>query len=181
MKTFVCLVCAIFLITNFGFAQEGCTLKECLMECYNLDANAAKTVLSKFIPLIQHPDVAEEFIQLSQSLQIDFSANPPSQNLVQDDAVTVAPEFHEVLFESPFVRILWGVTKPGESEPFHTHQWRHIMVILSEAKFQMEYADGTVEIDTFPIGVYDLPAESASSAYTNIGDSVYKSVIFEIK
>lgn len=38
------------------------------------------------------------------------------------------------------------------------------MIILQESTFRIENSDGSIEYDEWPIGVYDLPAESTPSA-----------------
>jgi hypothetical protein len=55
------------------------------------------------------------------------------------------------------------------------------MVMLQDATFKIENADGSIEIDTWPMGVYELPPETTCSAYTNIGSTEFIALIFEVK
>jgi len=45
------------------------------------------------------------------------------------DAVVVAPNSHEVLFENDRVRVIRVVIQPGEKEPMHHHQWSSVMIV----------------------------------------------------
>lgn len=157
---------------------------DCLSTCYQINQSAVDIILSKVMPELPNPKLSaslNDFIKLSKSLNIAFLKNPPLSSLLPEDAILKAPKWHEVLFDSPYIRVLWALTKPGEFEPFHTHQWRHIMLIIEGAEFKMEESNGSIVVDTFPIGVYDLPPEKTSSAYTNVGNTNFKALVFEIK
>lgn len=41
--------------------------------------------------------------------------------------------------------------------------------------------NGSIERDLWPIGVYELPAETAPLGYTNIGETEFQALRFEIK
>lgn len=92
----------------------------CLKMCYHVDQTTIPKVIDKFGPLLdnidQH-DIVHEFIQMSNALNIDFSNNKTDVPLPTDDAVSEAPEWHEVLFESPYVRILWELLSPVTVNP----------------------------------------------------------------
>lgn len=55
------------------------------------------------------------------------------------------------------------------------------MVIIQGGLFEITGSDGSIQTDFWPPGVYDLPAESISSAYKNIGTTEFKALRFEIK
>lgn len=55
------------------------------------------------------------------------------------------------------------------------------MVITQAGKYEIKNSDGHLEKSLWPIGVYELPAETTPSAYTNIGDSEFQALRFEIK
>jgi len=155
----------------------------CLRESYRVDSKAISVILTKLNPLLENCDLhplVDSFIKKSYGLNISFS-NKQASALPADDAVVQAPEWHEILFENAAVRVLWIDSKPGDREPYHTHHWKSIMVITQPGHFKIENADGTVENDLWPIGVYELPADTQSSAYTNTGDTEFKALRFEIK
>ena len=120
-------------------------------------------------------------IEKSNKLNINFSEKKTDTNIPFDDAVSRAPKWHEVLFESPYVRVLWGDSTPGDEEPFHTHHWKSLMVIIQAGEYEITNPDGSIQNDLWPAGVYELPAESDPSAYKNTGSSEFKALRFEIK
>lgn len=138
--------------------------------------------MTKLAPLLNDVStysVLDQFIEKSRKLHIPFSQrDTPHDN---DDCTLRAPKWHEVLFDSPNVRILWGVTEPGEREPSHQHKWQSLMLVIQGSLFYIENADGSTEEGEWPMGVYELPTEKDSSAYTNIGSSTFKALRFEIK
>lgn len=97
------------------------------------------------------------------------------------DGVLVAPEWHKVLFENDEMRVLWGETKPGEKEKLHMHYCPSLMIILSGAEFEIEYADGTKEIGHWGVGKYDLPPDEQPASYTNIGNTSFIAIRIEYK
>lgn len=178
------------LFTASGYAENRTLIdhktievENCLVTCYHIDHENARTIISRVTPLLEnvedHP-ILDDFIKVSTALSLRHDDSSPSI-LLPSDALVAAPDWHEVLLENSYVRVLYGYSKPGDVEPFHTHQWRHLMLILTEARFKMESAAGAIEVDTFPIGFYDLPAEDIPMAYTNVGVTDFNALIFEIK
>ena len=163
--------------------QKHSEVENCLTSCYRVDQKNAALITSLLIPLMNdekdHPTL-DAFIEKSKSIHIDFARNPIAK-LSPDDAILKAPLEHHILFESPHVRILRGLVKCGEYEPSHLHQWDRLMVVIRGAKFKTECFNGTVEIDDCPIGTYELQAEDTPSAYTNIGETTFDALVFEIK
>lgn len=137
--------------------------------------------LNPLIENIHNHDVVEEFIKKSKELNIQFGAKKAEPTLPLDDAVSQAPKWHEILFESPYVRILWGDSMPGDEEPLHTHHWKSLMVIIQAGEYEIKDPEGYTQSGLWPIGVYELPAETSPLAYTNIGNSEFKALRFEIK
>ena len=182
----LCLLLAVFSYAEDDqilITQKTAEIENCLVICYHIDHDSAMTIIPRFYPLlnsVEYHSVLDDFIKSSMVLAYCFE-NPFPSKLLPNDAVIKASDWHEVLLESPYIRVLYGYSKPGDFEPFHTHQWRHLMLILTEARFKMESANGMIEIDTFPIGVYDLPPEETPMAYTNIGTTDFRALIFEVK
>jgi hypothetical protein len=158
------------------------TLKACLRDHYHIDESSMAPIMLKLKELIDSPNgyhVIDDFIEKSALLDIQFVEG--YDVLGSDDGVLRAPEWHEVLFESPSVRVLWGESMPGDTEPPHTHYWRSLMLITSSGTFEINNADGSAERDVWPIGVYALPPETSPSSYTNIGSTAFRALRFEIK
>ncbi len=59
------------------------------------------------------------------------------------DPLVVAPQFHELIFENDWVRVLEVRVKPGEFEPLHKHI-QSVIVILQGGTARLTLPDGTV-------------------------------------
>lgn len=165
-------------------SKKSAELGQCLRDCYGVDQKTATRIILKLHPLLEDPrytTIIDDFIKKSEELDIRFIKNKSADPLNDDDAVLKAAKWHKVLFESPYVRILWTFMKPGEVETAHLHQWKSLMIIIQAAKFETKNRDGSVEEDDYPIGVYELPPETQPAAYTNVGNTAFKALRFEIK
>lgn len=177
----------IFLICSVGYAADGVKAKRqelhrCLCKCWGIDPHTAVFIERKVKVLlddtVQHA-ILDNFIEKSKKLNINFSAEKKLTPLPAEDGVLRSPKQHLVIFESPYVRVLWGSTLPGEVEPLHIHAWPSLIVIIKPTVYKIDYANGTSEIGNWPIGVYDLPIEHYSC--TNIGPEADECLRFEIK
>lgn len=171
------------LANHSNFLNKSLELENCLISCYQIDPNNAVLIRSYFDPLLneeKYHAVIDSFIEKSEKLDIEFN-NTPNQELSPDDGVLKATQWHNILFESAHVRVLRGVVNCGDCDPFHLHQWERLMVVVQGAAFRTEFFNGTVEIEDCPIGIYELQAETTPSSYTNIGNTIFESLIFEIK
>lgn len=171
-------------ISNLMLFNKTKEIQHCLNSCYDINEISVREIIIKLQPLIEnfeHHMVLDEFIEKSQELKIQFLQQGEEYILQNDDAVLRAPQWHEVIFESPFVRVLWGESNPGDKEPYHTHRWKSLMIITHPGTFEIKNANGDIEKDLWPIGVYELCAETSSSTYTNVGTSTFKALRFEIK
>lgn len=170
--------------TRSKIAHKSLEVENCLKTCYHIDEKSIPEIILKFTPLItnlDYHDILDDFIAKSKNISIKPSTSTINAALLKNDAVLQAPEWHEILFESPSLRILWGRSSPGDHEPFHTHQWPSLMVITQAGKFAIKSPDGSIETDVWPAGVYELPAETVPLAYTNVGESEFQALRFEIK
>jgi hypothetical protein len=64
------------------------------------------------------------------------------------DALTAAPEHHQLLFEDDKVRVIDTQIPPGERTAVHTHRWPSILYIVSTSEFLRRDADGSVITDS---------------------------------
>lgn len=159
-------------------------IKQCLQECYQIDDATVKMVLNKMRPLIENVSlhtILREFIDKSKKLNIQFSVPKLSESLPKDDAILRAPKWHEIIYESPYVRVLWLNAQPGDHEPFHTHHWKSLLLIIQGSQFEIENSDGSTVNDIWDVGVYELPSETEPASYSNVGSSEFKALRFEIK
>jgi hypothetical protein len=81
------------------------------------------------------------------------------------DAIVVAPESHNIVYEDSTVRILKVICAPGVEEPIHTHKYKSVMWFTQSAHFiyynyildsnnQLVKNDST-EIKGFPAEILD--------------------------
>lgn len=158
-------------------------LLRCLDECWGVDRHTSAFILNKFRPILDdaaHQPIIDDFIAKSELIGLDFSIEKALPMLPPEDGLCQAPKQHRVVFESPYVRILWGSTLPGELEALHMHIWNSLMVIIKPTAFEIYYPDGRVEVGDWPIGVYELPGGEQYSC-RNIGPTADVCLRFEIK
>lgn len=174
-----------YLLLNVNIYAMDITqrLKSSLSAQYHLDQTSLDSIVAKLKPFIEnheHDAMLESFIDLSAQHSKKSSSISGEEPLPADDAVVVAPEYHEVLAENNMVRVLWGVSEAGDQEPLHRHHWESILLILEGATFEIDYADGSQERDYYPSGVYALPADTQAAAYKNL-DARCSFLRFEMK
>jgi hypothetical protein len=155
-------------------------LTECLIACYGINSKTAFVVSSKLTDCIDLNGI-DEFIKQSRSLQIDFRAIQEETSLPLNDAVLAASEYHKIVFESPYVRITHGIVQPNERVPFHSHQWKSILVVLQGASFLIENEKNEFDTGTWPAGVYVIEGDKSPYAYTNTSSTEFEDLNFEIK
>ena len=78
------------------------------------------------------------------------SSRPPDPLDAQHtlDAMTAAPDHHEVLLENERVRVLDTRLGPGESTPVHTHCWPAVLYVLGWSDFVRHGEDGNAILDS---------------------------------
>ena len=64
------------------------------------------------------------------------------------DAMSAAPDHHEVLVENDRVRVLDTRLGPGERTPVHVHQWPAVLYIMSWSDFVRYDPEGNVLVDS---------------------------------
>jgi len=77
----------------------------------------------------------------------DQTTSPPDSHRALD-AMTAAPDHHDVLLENERVRALDTRLGPGESTPVHTHCWPAVLYVLGWSDFIRHDADGNVILDS---------------------------------
>jgi len=103
------------------------------------------------------------------------------------DAMTAAPDHHEVLLENDRVRVLDSRVGPGDATPVHTHRWPAVLYILGVGDFVRYDADGTAvfdsrESETAPqVGQTVWSPPLAPHFVRNIGDREIHVISVELK
>lgn len=102
------------------------------------------------------------------------------------DALIAAPEYHCLLFENEFVRVLDTNVPPGNTVPLHTHRWPSTLYILSWSDFVRRDGGGKIMIDSRAIAT---PAKGSAvwseplAAHTleNVGETELRVITVEVK
>jgi quercetin dioxygenase-like cupin family protein len=102
------------------------------------------------------------------------------------DALIAAPEYHSLLFENEFVRVLDTNLPPGKMVQLHTHRWPSTLYILSWSDFVRRDGGGEIVIDSRMIGkvakgsaVWSEPL--AAHTLENVGDAELRVISIEVK
>jgi hypothetical protein len=64
------------------------------------------------------------------------------------DALSAAPQYHSLLLENEFVRVLDTQVPAGQTVPLHTHRWPGAQYILSWSDFVRRDAEGNILVDS---------------------------------
>jgi quercetin dioxygenase-like cupin family protein len=86
--------------------------------------------------------------RINEMAQMTEKAREPWPWPPELDAMTAAPEYHDLLFENEHVRVLNAHVGPGETVPVHTHCWPGVLYILGTSDFVRRDPDGNVLVDT---------------------------------
>jgi hypothetical protein len=115
------------------------------------------------------------------------SSLSPNQRPESLDAMTAAPEHHEILLENDRVRVLDTRLGPGESTPVHTHPWPSVLYVLSWSDFIRCDAHGSVVLDSRTLGARPDKGATLWSAplgphsATNVGTQELRVIAVEMK
>jgi len=95
------------------------------------------------------------------------------------DAVAVAPELHEVIFENDEVRMLKVTVVPGAIAETHTHP-RNINYVTGAGKLRFTSPEGQVrEVELFEGQV--INGQATVHQVENIGDTTVQTIQTEFK
>jgi quercetin dioxygenase-like cupin family protein len=96
------------------------------------------------------------------------------------DPLKVDPKHYKLEFENDQVRVFRVRFGPHEAAPLHEHQLNRVMVYLTDAKVQVTYADGKVELIPHKAG--DIAQGGASKhKEQNTTDQPVEVLVTELK
>lgn len=172
--------CLFFVSRAFSGEREivELALRSCLRDCYGIEAS--DLIVEKFRPLldnVQYQEVVPLFIAKSYDA-VAHSVSVLSEATVEATDVT---EAHQVVAETDRALVLWSEMHPGTFEQAHQHRLYQIIVVVSGSEFVMTYADGTVEREYYPVGVYEFSPEKQACSYINVSNDIYRGFHFEFK
>lgn len=118
------------------------------------------------------PGVAQETKQ-----ELTYKTGNPADWPAELDAVSAAPNNHEILLENDKVRVLSVTPAPNEVEKVHHHQWPSVLYVMQAEDFTDRDAEGNLIMDTrtldeplqFPLTMWKDP-EAPHSA-TNLSNT----------
>jgi quercetin dioxygenase-like cupin family protein len=103
------------------------------------------------------------------------------------DAMTAAPDHHQVLLENDRVRVLDSRVKSGDETPVHTHRWPAVLYILGTSDFVRFDAEGRAIFDSRES---EMTAEIGQTIWSqplrphfvkNVGDGEIRVISIELK
>jgi quercetin dioxygenase-like cupin family protein len=103
------------------------------------------------------------------------------------DAMTAAPDHHEIILENDLVRVLDTRLGPGERTPIHSHCWPSSLYVMSWSDFLRRDADGNVIVDSRTWQNRPTPGKALWSAplvphsVENIGECELRIIAVELK
>ena len=102
------------------------------------------------------------------------------------DAMTAAPDHHQILLENDRVRVLDSRLKPGDATPVHTHRWPAVLQIVGTSDFARYDPEGNVifdsrESDEMGTGQTVWSPPLAPHFVRNVGDNEIRVISIEIK
>ena len=96
------------------------------------------------------------------------------------DVMKSAANAYKLLLENERVRVMEVVLKPGEKAPMHNHPNDHVVYVVNDAKFRLDFPDGKS-------AEFDLKAgqavmmDSGPHETTNVGPTVGRNLVVEVK
>lgn len=103
------------------------------------------------------------------------------------DAVVAAGDFHIVLFENEYIRVLETIVRPGETVPMHTHICPASTYLISWSDIVRRGEHGEVLLDSRessesrPVGSVNWTPPLGLHTLENVGQGVLRVITTEIK
>jgi len=110
-----------------------------------------------------------------------------ADDMLHLDAMTAAPDHHEVLMENDHVRVLDTRLGSGERTAIHTHRWPATLYVMSWSDFLRRDADGNAIADSRDLERQPAPGDAlwlpplTPHSVENIGQSELRIIAVELK
>lgn len=98
----------------------------------------------------------------------------------QEDAVTIAPDLHQIIFENDKIRVLKVTVPPKAKAAMHWHP-ENINYILAPGKLKFTKPDGSVAEVELDEGQVTASPAAGSHAVENTGDTEVQTIQVEMK
>ena len=96
------------------------------------------------------------------------------------DAMKAASKVYRLLMENEKVRVMDLRLKPGEKAPMHNHPTKHVVYVMTDAKFKLTSPDGKAQDLDLKAG-QTLWMEAESHEAANIGRTEGHLLVVEVK
>lgn len=118
---------------------------------------------------------------LSAIKKLSMRTVSPS-NLLPNDALNVARNWHELLAENEYVRILWTTLSVGQKTNPHTHQWPTIIFTVSQETIGItKTSDGKEIKEPWSQIVEEVEGFTSPSEFYNCGPNYFCALEIELK
>ncbi len=110
-----------------------------------------------------------------------------ADEMLELDAMTAAPDHHEILMENDQVRVLDTRLGSGERTAVHSHRWPATLYVMSWSDFLRRDADGNVIVDSRTWERQPAPGEAlwlpslTPHSVENIGQTELRLIAVELK
>ena len=101
------------------------------------------------------------------------------QEVINNDAVVVAPHLHKVIFENDKVRVLDVEVKPNDTAEMHAHP-DNVITVIQGGTLSMTGKDGTTKEVTLETGATFFSAANEHAVSNNSSEMV-KVIQVELK
>lgn len=96
------------------------------------------------------------------------------------DVLEVAKSGYNLLLENKRVRVLEIRLKPGEKSPMHNHPNDHVIYVVKDAEFKLNFPNGETEVFKLVEGQVKW-IETGSHQTENIGSTEGHCIVVETK
>ena len=96
------------------------------------------------------------------------------------DVLEVASNAYKLVLENDRVRVMELTLRPGDKAPMHNHPNDHVVYIMNDAKFKLDFLDGKSAEFELRKG-QAIMMDAGSHQTTNIGASIGRNLVIELK
>jgi len=98
-----------------------------------------------------------------------------------DKGLALGPIGNRIIFENEHVRVWELAVEPGKSKGLHRHDLPYVIVPLTAGTIEIESIDGTVYRPNEKVGEAIWRDAGEIHDLRNLGDTIYRNVLVEIK
>ena len=102
------------------------------------------------------------------------------QDTHKDDAINIAPDLHEVIYEDDKMRVLKVTVKPGAHADMHWHP-HNMNYVIQSGLLRFTRTDGTTVDVELTEGLVTSSTAEVFHTVDNIGDTTVQTVQVELK